>query len=51
MVVVQVSSTCVVLCASCLHVCFVAFMCVLYFSNILIKGYILVMHLYVCAGH
>ena len=47
---VQLGSPYVVLCASCLHVCFVAFICVLYLSNLLIQGYILIMHLYVCAG-
>ena len=40
MVVVQLSSPYVVLYASCLHVCFVVFICVLYFCNVLIKGYI-----------
>ena len=40
MVVVQLSGPCVVFCASHLHVCLVAFICVLYICNVLIKGYI-----------
>ena len=51
MVVVQLNDPFVVLYALCLYVCFVVFTCVLYFSNVLIKLYLLVMHLYVCVRH